>query len=844
MRSTRAGAGRAPRKEFSIKDQIRVMGIALLVLLAAAGTSSEAQTAQLISPSVAPASDEQNSIALFDGEQNNVTLFDADWRFHRGGAQGAESPDFDDSGWRRLDLPHDWSIEDLPGTRSPFDPEAISQVSGGFTTGGTGWYRKTFNVPAEAKGKRIVIQFDGVYMNADLWLNGQPLGSHPYGYTSFWFDLTDKVKFGGANTLAVKVKNEGENSRWYSGSGIYRHVWLKTLEPVHVAQWGTYVTTPEVGASSAKVNAKTKVMNESDSTARIKLITRIVDAAGAEGAKVESSQTVEAKAAYEFDQDAAIKSPALWSPDSPALYTAVTEVYRDGQLTDRAETRFGVRTISFDAARGFLFNGQPLKLKGGCLHHDNGPVGARAYDRAEERRVELLKAAGFNALRLAHNPPSPAFLAACDRLGMLVIDEAFDMWRDGKNPHDYHLFFDEWWQRDVESMVVRDRNHPSVVMWSTGNEIPNRNKPEVVKTAKALADYVRRLDPTRPVTSAVNDMGEDKDPYFATLDLAGYNYMKDKYDADHRRVSRRVMVATESFPLEAFDYWMGVVDHPYVVGDFVWTAFDYIGEASIGWRGYWQEHNFYPWTLAYCGDIDICGWKRPQSFYRDALWKKDQVSVFVKPPRPSFDPNPKRQSWSKWHWFDVAADWNWKGYENKPLEVNVYSSCEEVELFLNGRSLGRKPTNRSTELTARWNVPYQAGVLKAVGYDAGKQAGSAELRTAGEPARITLSADRSDIKADGEDLSYITVELTDARGVRNPKAENLVRFSVEGPGTIVAVGNANPVSTESYQQPQRKAWQGRCLLVLKSERRAGRVVIRASTQGLAPATLAIRVNGP
>jgi beta-galactosidase len=811
--------------------------------LRAQASSSAGVPALVGQNNVASSDGEQNKVGPPDGEQNNVALFDADWRFHRGGAQGAEASDFDDSAWRKLDLPHDWSIEDLPGTRSPFDPEAISQVSGGFTTGGTGWYRKTFNVPAGTKGRRIVIQFDGVYMNADVWLNGQQLGTHPYGYTSFWYDLTDKIRFGGANVLAVKVKNEGENSRWYSGSGIYRHVWLKTLDPLHVAQWGTYITTPEVSASSAEVNLKTRVQNEGDAAARIRLVTRIVDAAGAEAARVEAGQTVGAKADYEFNQEATINSPALWSPDSPALYTAVSEVYRDDQPTDRAATEFGVRSISFDAERGFLLNGRPLKLKGGCLHHDNGPLGARGYDRAEERRVELLKAAGFNALRLAHNPPSPAFLAACDRLGVMVIDEAFDMWREGKNPYDYHLFFDEWWQRDIESMVWRDRNHPSVVLWSIGNEIPNRANPEVVKTAKTLADYVRRLDPTRPVTSAVNDMGEDKDPYFSTLGVAGYNYMKDKYEADHARAPRRVMVATESFPLEAFGYWMGTLDHPYVVGDFVWTAFDYIGEASIGWRGYFQGHDFYPWTLAYCGDIDTCGWKRPQSFYRDALWKKDQVSVFVKPPRPSFPPNPKRQPWSKWHWFDVVPDWNWKGYENRPLEVNVYSSCEEVELFLNGRSLGRKPTNRSTEFTARWDVPYQAGVLKAVGYDAGKQVSSSELRTAGEPTHIALSADRGDIKADGEDLSYVTVELTDARGVRDPKAENLVRFSVEGPGTIVAVGNANPVSTESYQQPQRKAWRGRCLVVIKSERRAGRVVVKASSQGLPPATLAINVNG-
>jgi beta-galactosidase len=776
------------------------------------------------------------------GERYAAVLFDFDWRFHKGGAQGAESRDFDDSGWRRLDLPHDWSIEDLPGTRSPFDPEAISQVSGGFTTGGTGWYRKTFKVPESQKGKRIVILFDGVYMNAEVWLNGQLMGSHPYGYTSFWFDLTDKVKFGDSNVLAVKVKNEGENSRWYSGSGIYRHVWLKTLEPTHLAQWGTYVTTPEVNGSSARVNVRTSVLNESDRPVRATLVTRILSPTGGEVARVEDSHTIEAKSEHGFDQSASVKSPALWSPDSPVLYTTVSEVYVDQQLTDRLETKFGIRTILFDARQGFLLNGKPLKLKGGCLHHDNGPLGARAYDRAEERRVELLKAAGYNALRLAHNPPSPAFLDACDRLGMMVIDEAFDMWREGKNPADYHLYFDEWWQRDVESMTERDRNHPSVIMWSIGNEIPSRAKPEVVSVAKALGDYVRRLDPTRPVTSAVNDMGENKDPYFATLDVAGYNYMKDKYEADHERVPHRVMVATESFPLEAFDYWMGVVDHPYVIGDFVWTAFDYIGEASIGWRGYWQEKNFYPWTLAYCGDIDICGWKRPQSYYRDALWKSDQVSIFVKPPRPTFSPNPKRQPWSKWHWYDTVADWNWKGSENKPLEVNVYSSCEEVELFLNGHSLGRKPTTRSTRYTATWEVPYQAGVLRAVGYDGARQVNSAELRTADEPVRTKLSADRQRIKADGEDLSYVTVELVDARGVRNPKAENLVEFTVEGPGTIVGVGNANPVSTESYQQPRRKAWQGRCMVVIKSGTQGGNIVVKASARGLRPATLVINAG--
>ena len=787
-----------------------------------------------------------DTVAQSRSSQHSVILFDSDWRFHRGGAQNAESPDFDDSKWRSLDLPHDWSIEDIPGTSSPFMPDAISQVNGGFTIGGTGWYRKSFTVPNEQKNKRILIQFDGVYMNAELWLNGQWIGSHPYGYTSFWLDLTDKVKFGTSNLLAVKVRNEGENSRWYSGSGIYRHVWLKTLDLAHVAQWGTYITTHEVNDSSAKVNARTTVLNESSQPAGIKLVTSMFDSKHQEVARVESSKMIESKAAFEFEQNANIRSPQLWSPESPALYTSVSEVYRDGQLTDRVETIFGIRTLLFDVTKGFRLNGKPLKLKGGCLHHDNGPLGARAFDRAEERRVELLKASGYNALRLAHNPPSPAFLDACDRLGMMVIDEAFDMWREGKNPHDYHLYFDEWWQKDVDSMISRDRNHPSIIMWSIGNEIPNRHKPVVVMVAKTMSDYVRQLEPTRPVTSAVNDLREDKDPYFATLDVGGYNYAangdrskKSLYEFDHDRVAKRIMFGSESYPLEAFDSWMNVLDYSYVIGDFVWTAFDYLGEASIGWRGYFQEQNFYPWNLAYCGDIDTCGWKRPQSYYRDALWKDDQVSIFIKPPQPSFEINPKRQPWSKWHWFDVVDHWNWPAFENKPLEVNVYSSCDEVELFLNGRSLGRKVTNRATAYTAIWLVPYRSGALKAVGYSGGKQVNSSELRSAGPPAQLKLTPDRRRLSADGQDLSYITVELVDSHGVRNPIAENLIKFSVAGTGEIVAVGNANPMSTESYQLPQRKAWQGRCLVIIKSSKESGTIKLTASTSGLRPASVVV-----
>jgi len=769
-------------------------------------------------------------------------LFDEGWRFHRGDIANAEQTSFKDNSWRDIDLPHDWSIEDLPGTNSPFNPDAINGVSVGFTTGGIGWYRKTFTLPVNQQNKRISILFDGVYMNSDVWVNGVHLGNHPYGYTSFYYDITDKIKKNEKNIIAVQVKNEGANSRWYAGSGINRHVWLIETNPIHVAQWGNYITTPEVNVSSAKVNIKTRVENETDVSATITLLNKIINAKGVEVAKTSLKQNINAKGEFEFNENAIVKSPKLWSTENPELYKAITEIYVDGKLSDHVETKFGIRNISFDAVNGFMLNNKPMKLKGGCFHIDNGPLGARSFDRAEIRRVALMKASGFNAIRCSHNPPAPAFLGACDSLGMLVIDEAFDCWNEGKNADDYHVYFQDWWQRDLQSMLLRDRNHPSIIMWSIGNEIPGMDRPSIADTAKILADYVRSVDNTRPVTAAANSVSDQKDAFFSALDICGYNYAMDKYVSDHERKPNRIMIATESFPLEAFDYWMDVLDHPWVIGDFVWTGFDYIGESSIGWLGYMPDKKYYPWNLAYCGDIDICGWKRPQSFYRDALWGKNQLSIFVKPLQPSFPVNPKKEPWSKWNWDDVVANWNWKGDEDSIFEVNIYSSCDEVELFLNNKSLGKKPTNRSTKFMAVYNVPYAAGALKAVGYDNGKKVNTAILKTAGEPTQIKLSADRKVIKADNEDLSYITVELVDKKGIRNPEAENLIHFEIEGPGTIAGVGNADPVSVESYQLPQPKAWQGRCIVVVKSAKHLGNIVLKATSPGLVSSDVTLKAE--
>jgi beta-galactosidase len=584
------------------------------------------------------------------------------------------------------------------------------------------------------------------------------------------------------------------------------------------------------------------VKNAGSEHAGVVLRTTVTDGKGRGVGTAETAAELTPDSTLEFVQDITVRTPRLWSVESPSLYTLVSEVFRGRLRVDSTATSFGIRSIAFSPERGFLLNGKSVKLKGGCVHHDNGPLGARTYDRAEERRIELLKASGFNAVRCSHNPPSPAYLDACDRLGMLVMDEAFDMWTDEKNPDDYHMYFNSCWRSDLESMVLRDRNHPSIILWSIGNEIPGVEKPEIVETGRRLAETVRRLDPSRPVTMAVNNLAENKDGIFRILDVAGYNYGRDSYVPDHERNPGRVIVATESFPLESCEYWMAVKDNPWVIGDFVWTAIDYIGEASIGWRGYYQKADFFSWNLAYCGDIDICGWKRPQSFYRDALWKQDQLSVFVTPPVPTFPFNPEKESWSIWNWVDAAADWNWEGRESAPLNVQVYSSCEEVELRQDGRSLGRKPTNRSTRFMAEWKVPYGPGVLDAVGYRSGKPVRKSELRTAGAPVAIRLTADRTVLNADNQDLSYITVELVDHQGTRHPKADGLLRFETAGPVTIAAAGNGNPVSIESFQRPERKAWQGRCLVIVKSGRVPGAAALTVSAEGIPSATVRIDVK--
>jgi beta-galactosidase len=705
---------------------------------------------------------------------------------------------------------------------------------------GRGWYRKTFEAPEEWRGQKVLVEFEGVYMNADVWLNEHCLGHHPYGYTSFVYDLTPYLKFGEQNLIRVLVENSGQlNSRWYSGSGIYRPAWLLVAEPVHVAHWGISITTPAVSTEAATVHVCTRVENDGDVAHEVTLHTRILASDSTTAAAAATRTALAPGNQIEFTQDVHVSNPDLWSPDHPALYVLETEVIAGGKVVDTTATKFGIRSLFFSAEQGFLLNGRPLKLKGGCVHHDNGVLGAASYPRSEERKVELLKASGFNAIRCAHNPPAPAFLDACDRLGMLVIDETFDCWREGKNPHDYHVAFDDWWQRDADSMLYRDRNHPSIILWSIGNELMERGRPEGWTIAHMLADHVRSVDATRPVTAAMcgpwGDQWQwpDSAGFFAALDVGGYNYQWRQYLTDHEQHPERMMIGTESFPLEAFDNWMSVLDNSYVLGDFVWTSLDYLGESGIGRVHFGGEKEQflgqYPWHQAYCGDLDLCGFKRPQSYYRDVLWQSGSLLyIAVNYPVPAGQ-TPKITLWG---WPDAGANWTWPGKEGQTFKVDVYSAFEKVELFLNDKPLGVQPTTKAERFMTSFEVPYAPGELKAVSYSGDQLTANWSLKTCGAASQVRLTADRAAIQADGNDLSYVTVEVLDAAGQVCSDADNVISFSVVGEGSLLAVGSGNPVNTESYRGAQHKAFRGRCLAVVKSSGKQGEIRLQALADGL------------
>lgn len=769
----------------------------------------------------------------------------ANWGFHLGNPPKEHWQQPENVNWRQVDLPHDWSIE---LERAPENP---SGTSGGFFPMGNGWYRKSFTAPEVWAGKKVYVEFEGIYMNAELWLNENFLLRHPYGYTSFLVDLTPYLEIGGTNALTVSVDNSCQlNSRWYSGSGIYRPAWLWIAEPIHISHWGTYITTPEVSSEAATVRVRTMVNNETQDAQEVSLHLAVTAPDGSSVAHGEVSAKILEMSQQEITLDLAVGQPQLWSPETPALYTLHSELRQGDRTLDDDTTTFGIRTLHYSAEKGFLLNGEPTLLKGGCVHHDNGVLGAASYPRSEERKVELLKASGYNAVRCAHNPPAPAFLEACDRLGMLVIDEAFDCWRQGKNPYDYHVVFDDWWQRDVASMVMRDRNHPSIIMWSIGNEILERDgRSQGDKVAWALADHVRALDPTRPVTAAICGLWdkkrtwEDTDAVFAALGVGGYNYQWRQYQPDHERQPERVMAGNESTAGEAWESWTSVEDLSYVIGDFVWTAWDYLGESGIG-RVHFDGEDApflgdYPWHQANCGDLDLCGFKRPQSYYRDALWGNPQaLYIAVHDPIPEG----KTPKITYWGWPEVWHNWTWPGHEGETFKVDVYASCERVELFLNGVSQGVKPTTREDRYCASFEVPYAPGELKAVGWTNNTIVSEFRIETVTEPTHLRLTPDRTALRAKAGDLCFITAEVVDAAGRVHPTADPPIFFTIQGEGRIAAVGNGNPTSEEPYRGNRRSAHRGRCLVVVASNGKPGSIRLQAHADGLEGTEVIIEVT--
>jgi beta-galactosidase len=787
--------------------------------------------------------------------------FDLGWKFRRGDFAGAEVPEFSDADWRTLDLPHDWSID------GPFDEKEPSSSCGAYLPAGIGWYRKRFHLPNSYKDKKVTIEFDGVYQLSEVWINGQFLGKRPYGYVPFFYDLTPHVKFGPENVIAVKVDNSHQtNCRWYSGSGIYRHTWLLSTNKIHIAHWGKFVSSPQVSKEVATLRINTKISNESGRSARCTLVTSIIDRDGNALQSAETSQDVGAGKEYEFLQEVKLNRPHLWSVADPYLYKVHSTVRTESGVVDEYETPLGVRTAVFDADQGFLLNGDRLKLNGVCLHHDGGSVGAAVPERIWERRLEILKEMGCNAIRTSHNPYAAEFLDLCDRMGFLVMNEAFDEWKVPKGqigPNGYANYFDEWYERDVQNFVRRDRNHPSVVLWSAGNEIGDQGAPQGPQTLEKLLKVFRAEDPTRPVTAGCDHIhsepaSEAASPEFLSLlDVVGYNYVdrwRDRrekyYSIDRQAFPQRRFVGTESeamggirgeYPdllhaaappagffqflrgrnVDVEQLWKFVSTYDYVAGDFMWTGIDHLGEARWPMKG------------SSSGVIDTCGFKKDGYYFYQSQWTDKPV-------------------------LHLFPHWNWIGKEGQTLPVTCFTNCDTVELFLNGRSLGvkgyefprlgmeekfgnlpeRAKVLRTTgDLHLSWDVPYDPGALKAVGTKDGKIVATAEIFTTGQPVAIGLSSDRASIAIDQRDIAHVTVQILDDQGRVVPTADNEVTFEIEGAGSLLGTDNGNPASHEDYKSNRRKAFNGLCLALVKSNGKAGQIQVRA----VSPALQAARV---
>ena len=818
-----------------------------------------------------------NACANADASAPRSANFDEGWKFNLGDSAAYSQPDFNDSSWRSLNLPHDWAIE------GDFSKENPSGTGGGALPGGIGWYRKTFTVPGYKEGEKVYIDFDGAYMNTTVYINGHELGTRPYGYASFSYDITPWLKEGD-NVIAVKVDNSDQpNSRWYSGCGIYRHVWLRKLDAIHVAQWGTYVTTSDITPDSATVNIATTVDNTSATDAEVTLTTRVIDPQGKVAATVTASDNIAAGKSATVNQSARVADPQLWSLDNPALYSVVTDVAVGGKTVDTYQTTTGIRTIEFTADKGFFLNGEQVKINGVCMHHDLGALGAAVNTRAIPRQLEILQEMGVNAYRASHNPPAPEALALCDSMGILVMDEAFDMWRKRKTERDYARFFDEWHERDLTDLVTRDRNHPSIIMWSIGNEVLEQWSDAAADTLSLeeanlilnfghgadklakdgdemsvnslltvkLADIVKQLDPTRPVTAGMNEPNPGNHLIKSgALDVIGLNYHDKWYDDAEKNYPGKPLLGSETvsalmtrgyyknpsdsiiiapkrwdIPYEDPSFACSAYDNEHVpwgtthenslrrmkddrvMGQFIWTGFDYLGEPTpYGW----------PARSSYFGIVDLAGFPKDVYYMYQSEWRPDKTVLHLFP------------------------HWNWTPGQTVDLFA-YYNNADEVELFVNGKSQGVR-SKGDGEYHVMWRVPFEPGTIKAVSRKAGKTVAEQVINTAGEPAQIRLTPDRATIAADGNDLSFVTVEILDSDGNLCPTAVNEVTFTVEGAGQNEGVDNGNPISLERFKADSRKAMAGKALLIVRNNGKKGDINVKAVSPGLSDAAVTLKAK--
>jgi beta-galactosidase len=798
--------------------------------------------------------------AFADGDRRRLSM-DLNWKFSLTDTTGAQSADFNDSKWRTLNLPHDWSIE------NEFVQNAATGGGGGYLPTGVGWYRKHFVLPKSMLDKNVWIEFDGVYQNSDVWINGRHLGHYPNGYMSFHYDLTSHLK-AGDNVITVRVDNSLQpNTRWYSGSGIYRHVWLNIANPVHVSQWGTYITTPKADSASATVKIKTNVENNGTAASEGILRSIITDANGKEVARTETPFIFAAKSKTEKEQEVLVTAPSLWSLEKPQMYELHSVILIKGKIIDESTTSFGIRNIRYDTNKGFFLNGKHVKMNGVCLHHDAGSVGAAVPEAMWVRRLQVLKEMGCNAIRTSHNPMAPEFLDLCDRMGFLVQDEIFDEWKGGKVKYGYSNYFDQWSQPDLVNFIRRDRNHPSVVMWSAGNEIGEQKQPRGYEVLRPLIETFHREDPTRPVTTGNDNIAADGGsttlPFLQMLDIVGYNYV-DRwherrelfYSIDKQDHPEWKMVGTESVSIpgvrgnyfggsfqgidssvirpanmagviRAEQLWKYVSSRDYVIGDFMWTGIDYLGEAR------WPNKN------ASSGVIDLCGFPKDGYYFYQSQWTSKPM-------------------------IHLAPHWNWKGKEGKILQVMAYTNCDSIELFLNGKSFGIKALefprqgnsggwNRydrpqinitTSDLHLVWDVPFEPGILKAVGRKGGRIVHEEEIRTTGKPAAIKITTDRNSITADGTDVVHVKIEIVDENGYTIPDANNEIQVTVTGSGALIGLDNGHPADHTSMKSSTRKAFNGLALAVIQASSVQGGIKVNVSSPSLRPASAEIVTQKP